>query len=95
MFVKTAGLTLAARLTEDPRRSALLLESGPANIDDPNIREHTVLVLSSMHLYHEKFVQPHTGATSAMTSTRGTIKRFVLVFVISHRGTASGLHHVF
>ncbi|KAJ7145614.1 GMC oxidoreductase-domain-containing protein [Mycena epipterygia] len=33
----TCGLTLAARLTEDPNVSVLVLEAGPANLDDPNI----------------------------------------------------------
>ncbi|KAJ3556844.1 hypothetical protein NM688_g1797 [Phlebia brevispora] len=33
----TAGLTLAARLTEDSGRSVLVLEAGAANIDDPAI----------------------------------------------------------
>ncbi|KAI0921212.1 hypothetical protein AcW2_006258 [Taiwanofungus camphoratus] len=33
----TAGLTLAARLTEDPGVSVLVLEAGQANIDDPAI----------------------------------------------------------
>ncbi|KAJ3556843.1 hypothetical protein NM688_g1798 [Phlebia brevispora] len=31
----TAGLTLAARLTEDAERSVLVIEAGAANIDDP------------------------------------------------------------
>ncbi|THG98101.1 hypothetical protein EW026_g4042 [Hermanssonia centrifuga] len=33
----TAGLTLAARLSEDPDSSVLVLEAGEANLDDPNI----------------------------------------------------------
>ncbi|TCD65746.1 hypothetical protein EIP91_002230 [Steccherinum ochraceum] len=33
----TAGLTLAARITEDPSKSVLVLEAGKANIDDPLI----------------------------------------------------------
>ncbi|KAJ6565084.1 alcohol oxidase [Mycena sp. CBHHK59/15] len=36
-FVVTCGLTLAARLTENPEVSVLVLEAGPANLDDPNI----------------------------------------------------------
>lgn len=35
--MQTAGLTLAARLTEDPTRSVLVLETGGGNIDDPDI----------------------------------------------------------
>ena len=34
-----AGLTLAARLTEDQTKSVLVLEAGPANLDDPDIRK--------------------------------------------------------
>ncbi|KAI0089317.1 hypothetical protein BDY19DRAFT_945207 [Irpex rosettiformis] len=33
----TAGLVLAARLTEDPNVSVAVLEGGDANLDDPNI----------------------------------------------------------
>ena len=32
---QTAGLTLAAKLSEDPQRSVLVLEAGGANIGDP------------------------------------------------------------
>ena len=34
---KTAGLTLAGRLSEDPSISILVLEAGESNLDDPNI----------------------------------------------------------
>lgn len=37
--MKTAGLTVAARLTEDPTLSVLVLEAGQANLDDPEIRK--------------------------------------------------------
>ena len=32
---QTAGLTLAAKLSENPQRSVLVLEAGGANIGDP------------------------------------------------------------
>ena len=35
---QTAGLTLAARLTEDPNVNVVVLEAGEANIDDPELR---------------------------------------------------------
>lgn len=35
---QTAGLTLAARLSEDSTRSVLVLEAGEAHLDDMNIR---------------------------------------------------------
>ena len=37
--VQTVGLTLAARLTEDPNTTVLLLEAGNANIGDMALRE--------------------------------------------------------
>lgn len=34
---QTTGLTLAARLSDDPSVSVLVIEAGRANLDDPNI----------------------------------------------------------
>ena len=39
-FLQTAGLCLAARLSEDPAISVLVLEAGEANLNDAAIREH-------------------------------------------------------
>ncbi|PSR73741.1 hypothetical protein PHLCEN_2v10431 [Hermanssonia centrifuga] len=36
-YIITTGLTLAGRLSEDPKTSVLVLEAGEANLDDPNI----------------------------------------------------------
>ena len=40
---QTTGLTLAARLTEDPDTSVLVLEAGNANLDDMFLREYSEL----------------------------------------------------
>lgn len=39
----TAGLVLAARLSEDPSKSVLVLEGGGAHLDDPMICEYPKL----------------------------------------------------
>jgi choline dehydrogenase-like flavoprotein len=36
-FYQTAGLCLAARLSEDPAKSVLVVEAGEANLNDPAI----------------------------------------------------------
>lgn len=38
-LLQTAGLTLAAKLSEDPKRTVLVLEAGGDNIDDPFLRQ--------------------------------------------------------
>ncbi|KAJ7708735.1 GMC oxidoreductase [Mycena rosella] len=38
---QTSGLTVAARLSEDPSVSVLVIEAGPANLDDPDLRKLT------------------------------------------------------
>ena len=38
IVVQTAGLVVAAKLSEDSDVSVLVLEAGPANLNDPRIR---------------------------------------------------------
>ena len=47
IFSQTAGLTLAARLSEDPNVSVLVLEAGEANIGLQELREPFCDVVSS------------------------------------------------
>ncbi|KLO10847.1 GMC oxidoreductase [Schizopora paradoxa] len=46
--LQTAGLTIAARLAEDPRTTVAVLEAGPENLDDPMIS----MSINSYHLDH-------------------------------------------
>ncbi|KAJ3485204.1 hypothetical protein NLI96_g5126 [Meripilus lineatus] len=45
----TSGLTLAARISENPKLSVLVLESGGANIDDPAIREQNCKTMGKVN----------------------------------------------
>ncbi|KAJ7092287.1 alcohol oxidase [Mycena belliarum] len=60
----TCGLTLAARLTEDLDRSVLVLEAGPANLDDPNILTPALFGLHTNHPQYDWSFQtvPQKGA---------------------------------
>lgn len=41
----TAGLTLAARLSENPAVTVCVLEGGDSNINDPDLRESSPILL--------------------------------------------------
>lgn len=53
--IQTAGLTLAARLSEDDSTTVLVLEAGEANISDPNLRQYhnTATLTLSSHVFSE------------------------------------------
>ncbi|EKM59944.1 uncharacterized protein PHACADRAFT_250766 [Phanerochaete carnosa HHB-10118-sp] len=52
----TAGLTLAARLTEDPNVKVLVLEAGQANIDDPQLLRPAIF---GSHLGNDSYSWHH------------------------------------
>jgi hypothetical protein len=54
---QTAGLCLAARLSEDPNTSVLVLEAGEANLNDAAIRTSASL-LKCLMLNHVRPVRP-------------------------------------
>ncbi|KIP10401.1 hypothetical protein PHLGIDRAFT_240805 [Phlebiopsis gigantea 11061_1 CR5-6] len=52
----TAGLTLAARLTEDPHVNVVVLEAGEANIDDPQLLRPAIF---GSHLGNKTYAWDH------------------------------------
>lgn len=55
---KTAGLTLAARLSENSKTLVLVLEAGDANLDDPNICEYYISLILAVSLSSLFAVRP-------------------------------------
>lgn len=89
----TAGLTLAARLSEDPFVSVCVLEAGGANLNDPMIRTSTtplsaILLLTPLpivtpalfgaHFGKQEYDWGHASVRPALTLQRGFSPSHVL-----------------
>lgn len=67
---QTAGLVLAARLTEDPNNSVLVLESGGENVNDPALR--TLISIDPTDEAHPQYCQYVLAYTASIWETRNT-----------------------